>query len=65
MLGHDPGTAVVVSLKFNPPADKIVAKIASLLGSGLEQDLDEVLRRFKSIMETGEAPMEWNTQCSS
>lgn len=56
-LPHDRGTAVIVSMKYNPPAGKIGAKIASLLGSGLDQELEEDLRRFKSVMETGEAPI--------
>jgi uncharacterized membrane protein len=55
-LGHDRGTAVVVSLKYNPPSGKIGATIASLLGNGLEQELDEDLRQFKSTMEAGEVP---------
>jgi len=56
-LGHDRGTAMVVSLKYNPPAGKVGASIASLLGSGVEQELDEDLRRFKSLMEAGEVPV--------
>ena len=56
-LGHDRGTAVVVSLKYNPPAGNIGAAVASLLGSGLEQELEEYLRRFRCVTETGEAPV--------
>lgn len=56
-LGHDRGTAVQVSMKYNPPAGKVGATAASLLGGGLEQELEEDLRRFKSTMETGEAPV--------
>jgi uncharacterized membrane protein len=53
---HDRGTAVTVSMKYNPPAGKVGATIASLLGSDVEQELDEDLRRFKSMMEAGEIP---------
>jgi uncharacterized membrane protein len=52
-LNHDRGTAVTVSLKYNPPGGKVVAALASLLGSGLEQQLESDLRRFKSVMEAG------------
>jgi uncharacterized membrane protein len=55
-LSHDRGTAVAVSLKYNPPAGKVGDAVASLLGSGLEQELEEDLRRFKSMMEAGEVP---------
>ena len=50
------GTIVRVSLKYDPPAGKIGATIASLFGSGFEQSVREDLRRFKQIMEAGEAP---------
>lgn len=53
-LGHDRGTAVVVSMKYNPPAGAVGDTIASLLGSGLQQELAEDLQRFKSVMEAGE-----------
>jgi uncharacterized membrane protein len=56
-LEFDRGTAVVVSLKYNPPAGKIGDFVASLFGGGLSQEVDEDLRRFKSLMETGEAPI--------
>jgi uncharacterized membrane protein len=55
-LGHDRGTAVKVSLKYNPPGGKLTEKLAALFGGGLEQELAEDLRRFKSIMEAGEVP---------
>ena len=53
-LGHNRGTSLTVSLKYNPPAGKLGAAIASMLGQGMEQELDEDLRQFKSRMETGE-----------
>jgi uncharacterized membrane protein len=55
-LGNDRGTAITVSLKYNPPAGKVGASIASLLGNGLEQQLDHDLRHFKSVLEAGESP---------
>lgn len=55
-LGHDRGTSVAVSMKYNPPAGKVGVTVAWLLGSGLEQELQEDLRRFKNAMEAGEVP---------
>lgn len=52
----DERTDLTVSLKYNPPAGKIGAHIATLLGSGLERKLDEDLSTFKQAMETGMAP---------
>jgi uncharacterized membrane protein len=52
-LNGDRGTAVAVSMKYNPPAGKVGHWLASLLGSSLQQELDEDLRAFKSLMETG------------
>lgn len=52
-LEHGNGTEVTLSMKYNPPAGKLGARIASLLGEGLEDKLDEDLRRFKEVMETG------------
>jgi len=50
------GTEVAVSLKYNPPAGKVGAQLATLLGEGLEEKLDEDLKTFKQVMETGMAP---------
>ncbi len=55
-LDHDRGTMVKVSLKYDPPGGKVGAAIAWLFGQDAEQQLDEDLRRFKSVMEAGEAP---------
>ncbi|MBW3598867.1 MAG: DUF2892 domain-containing protein, partial [Planctomycetes bacterium] len=52
----DRGTALVVSMKYNPPGGKAGANVASLLGSGLEDEMEDDLRRFKSFMEAGETP---------
>jgi uncharacterized membrane protein len=56
-LGHDRGTAVTVSLKYNPPAGKVGAWVATLLGENPAQIIAEDLRRFKRFMETGEFPV--------
>jgi uncharacterized membrane protein len=50
--GH--GTTVRVSLKYDPPGGVIGAAIARLFGENPEQQIDEDLRRFKQLMETGE-----------
>ena len=55
-LGQNGRTEVRLSMKYNPPAGKVGAQIASLFGEGLEQKLDEDLRRFKQYMETGMEP---------
>jgi uncharacterized membrane protein len=55
-LENNRGTEVVVSLKYNPPAGKMGAHLATLLGEGLEEKLDEDLETFKQVMETGMAP---------
>jgi uncharacterized membrane protein len=56
-LPHDHATEVTISMKYNPPAGKIGAQIATLLGEGLEAKLDEDLESFKQVMETGMAPI--------
>lgn len=48
------GTIVRVSIKYDPPGGKLGDRIASLLGEGLEQQLDSDLRDFKALMEAGE-----------
>jgi uncharacterized membrane protein len=55
-LDNNKGTEVVVSIKYNPPAGKMGAQLATLLGEGLEEKLDEDLTTFKQVMETGMAP---------
>ena len=55
-LRNDRGTEVTVSLKYNPPAGKMGAHLATLLGEGLEEKLNEDLATFKQVMETGMAP---------
>jgi uncharacterized membrane protein len=48
------GTVVRVVLKYDPPAGKLGALVARLFGESPEQQIDEDLRRFKQLMETGE-----------
>lgn len=55
-LGHDRGTAVTVQLKYDPPGGKLGVGLAYLFGDHAEQQIDEDLRRFKQMMETGELP---------
>lgn len=55
-LPEGKGTMLRVSLKYNPPAGKLGAHLASLLGQGLEDQLRADLGRFKQIMEAGETP---------
>jgi uncharacterized membrane protein len=53
-LGHDRGTEVKVTMKYNPPGGKMGAMIAFLSGYGLQGELTEDLRNFKRKLETGE-----------
>lgn len=48
-------TTLRVSLKYNPPAGKVGGLVASFLGEGLEQQLDEDLAKFKETMEARQA----------
>jgi uncharacterized membrane protein len=50
------GTEVRVRLQYDPPAGKIGATVAWLLGHEPSQTIREDLRRFKQLMETGELP---------
>jgi uncharacterized membrane protein len=50
------GTMLRLSLKYNPPAGKVGASLASFFGQGLENELQQDLGRFKQIMEAGERP---------
>ncbi len=55
-LENGRGTAVTVSLKYDPPGGKVGSAIAWLMGGDAEQQIDEDLRRFKSRLEAGEIP---------
>ncbi len=48
------GTEVRVVLKYDPPGGKLGAGVAWLFGSAPEQQIQEDLRHFKQMMETGE-----------
>lgn len=50
------GTEIRIELTYDPPGGRWGAVIASMFGHAPEQEIQEDLRRFKSIMETGEAP---------
>jgi uncharacterized membrane protein len=50
--GH--GTFVRVSMNYNPPAGKVGATLAQLLGAEPAQLIKEDLRRLKQVMEAGE-----------
>jgi uncharacterized membrane protein len=48
------GTVVRVTLKYDPPGGAVGALVARLFGENPEQQIDDDLRRFKQLMETGE-----------
>jgi uncharacterized membrane protein len=50
------GAEVRVRLQYDPPAGKMGAAVAWLLGHEPSQAIREDLRRFKQLMETGEVP---------
>jgi len=50
----DRGTRVKVSLEYAPPGGLIGSVVAKLFGENPEQQVEEDLRRFKQVMETGE-----------
>jgi uncharacterized membrane protein len=50
------GTTVRVTLKYDPPGGKLGSIVAKLFGEEPSQQIEEDLRRFKQVMETGEAP---------
>jgi uncharacterized membrane protein len=50
------GTEVRVRLQYEPPAGKVGATIAWLLGHDPAHTIREDLRRFKQLVETGEIP---------
>ncbi len=47
-------TEVRVKLQYDPPAGKIGATVAWLLGEDPQHQIAEDLRRFKQMVETGE-----------
>jgi uncharacterized membrane protein len=50
------GTIVRVDMEYNPPGGKAGAMIAKLFGEEPAQQIDEDLRRFKWLIETGVIP---------
>jgi uncharacterized membrane protein len=48
------GTEVIVHLHFSPPGGAVGASMARLFGEHPDQQLQDDLRRFKQVMETGE-----------
>jgi uncharacterized membrane protein len=48
------GTLVRVNLRYDPPAGVLGAAVATLLGREPGQEVQEDLRRFKQVIETGE-----------
>lgn len=55
------GTEVRVSLQYNPPAGALGSIFAKLFGEEPGQQIDNDLRRFKRMLETGEVPSSANT----
>jgi uncharacterized membrane protein len=55
-VGADRATRVNVKLQYAPPAGKVGATLAWLVGEDPQRQIDEDLRRFKQILETEEAP---------
>jgi uncharacterized membrane protein len=48
------GTEVRVMLQYDPPAGLVGAAMAKILGEEPAEQIEEDLRRFKQVMETGE-----------
>jgi uncharacterized membrane protein len=48
------GTVVSVKMQYKPPAGAIGATVAKLLGEEPDRQVQEDLRRFRQVMETGE-----------
>ena len=47
------GTVVTVEMEYSPPGGVLAASVAKLAGYAPEQQIQEDLRRFKQLMETG------------
>jgi uncharacterized membrane protein len=50
------GTIVRIDLQYSPPGGAAGALVAKLFGEEPSQQIDEDLRRFKWLIETGEIP---------
>jgi uncharacterized membrane protein len=57
-------TEVRVVLSYEPPAGRLGAVVAKLFGEEPHQQVDEDLRRFKQVMESGEVPVSATVQPS-
>jgi uncharacterized membrane protein len=53
---EDGSTEVVVVLSYEPPAGKLGAAVAKLLGEEPSKQVEDDLRRFKQVMEASEVP---------
>lgn len=53
-LPHGRGTELAIVLAYEPPLGKVGATLARLLGEEPHKQLQDDLRRFKQLMETGE-----------
>ncbi len=53
-LSHDRGTEIKVVLAYEPPLGQVGATVARLLGEEPERQLQDDLRRFRQLQETGE-----------
>ncbi|MGN6687627.1 MAG: SRPBCC family protein [Actinomycetales bacterium] len=51
---RDQGTEITVTLRYEPPAGRLGAAVARYFGQEPNQSLDDDLRRFKQVLETGE-----------
>jgi uncharacterized membrane protein len=51
------GTVVRIALQYNPPAGKLGAAVATILGEKPGSLIEGALRKFKRLMETGESPI--------
>jgi uncharacterized membrane protein len=54
--GNGRGTIVTATIAYDPPATKLGALIAKMLGREPQIQARRDLRRFKQLMETGEIP---------
>jgi uncharacterized membrane protein len=56
-VGAGAGTEVRVVLSYELPAGRVGAAVAKLFGEEPAQQVDEDLRRFKQVMESGDVPL--------
>ena len=54
--GPGRGTRVTVRLRYSPPGGRLGATLAKLFGADPETEIRADLRRFKQVVEAGEAP---------